>query len=191
MAELEAAEMREPGAHEEDMMADHREIPPATMNELEAYYANLEREFTREDSGGGQPLGARAPGGRPDAGGEAATPRPAPRGAEAEAARLRPEGRTEGAQAADQGSAADLSDFAQRQRTADLQAASAGELTERNTRLKQEERTLDVQLADAQALYGPTLKEADKLELAQLEKYYDEQAKAFDAIGRCEMGKAP
>lgn len=92
----------EPGAQEPDAAVDHHEMPAATLEELERYYADHER--AAEPGEAGQPAARRQPGaGRPGEGGQAAAARPAGRGAAPEGAGLRPEARAEGAEGAARG----------------------------------------------------------------------------------------
>lgn len=94
----------QPGAHEPDAAVDHHEMPAATLEELERYYADHERAAGQGEAG--QPAARRQPGaGRPGEGGQAAAARPAGHRAAPEGAGLRPEARPEGAEGAARGAA--------------------------------------------------------------------------------------
>jgi hypothetical protein len=98
----------EPGRLEsETPAADHRDIPPVTLAELERYYANVEATAEPVEPGR-RPAGEGPAGGRPAEGGEAAPAGSARVDAEAEAARLRREGGQERPAGAEQGTAGDV-----------------------------------------------------------------------------------
>jgi hypothetical protein len=187
-AELERQILEEPGAWEEDMAVDHREFPAATLNELEAYY-ELERRAVGEDTGGRQPLERGAPGGGPPEGGEAPPARPSEGEPPAEEAGLRPEDRTERAAAAPQGTDADLGAFAERQAGADLQA-DTDELARSDERAAVEEPELDRMLREDLAQYGALLDDADRAEIADMERAAEEATRAVDALAACKLGGA-
>jgi hypothetical protein len=190
-ADLELEILRgEPGALEADAMADHRDIPPATLDELEKYYA-LEERSLEPGAGGGPAAEPRPAGGRPAQGGEAAAARPGAREAAPEATGLRPEG-SEGQPAADPRAnadlgAGDLSAFAERQQKADLHA-DPDALAARDERLQGEPAELDKMLQQELASYGHLLSEDERLLFDELGRQYDEQTKASDALAACRMG---
>lgn len=193
-ARLEAEILaEEPGAVEPDgPIADHRDIPAATLDELERYYADIERTAGPRETGDQAP-GAGPPGGRPQEGGAAAPARPARPDDPAAAAGLRQQGR-EGAGAADQGTAPDvtpeeLARWSERQRTADLHA-DPDALALRDERLAGEARETAQLLAEDLAAYGHLLDDDTRLQFDETARAFDEETKAIDALAACRMGGA-
>ena len=177
----------EPGAVEPDApKADHRDVPAATLDELERYYADVERTAGEARPGGqaagGEPAGRRAP-----EGGEAA---PAGRGrdtAAPEGAGFRRTAGQEGPGPAEQGTAADLAAFAERQQTADLHADPAG-LERRDARLSGEAREVQKLLADDLADFGHVLDEDTRLIFDAAGQIFDDEANAISALASCRIG---
>lgn len=98
--EMLAADL-EPGALEHDAAFDHRNFPAATLDELERFYADVERTAGPRDAWP-EAAGGRPAAGRADAGGETRAPGRGGRDPAAEGAGLRREGepRAEGTEGA-------------------------------------------------------------------------------------------
>ena len=189
-AELERQILsEEPGAVEPDApKADHRETPPATLDELERYYADVERTARETVESGRAP--EEGPGaGRPAQGGE--TP-PAGRGGDnpaAEGAGLRRAPGEEGRSPAEPGAAADLAAYAERQQTADLHADPAA-LARRDDRLAGEAREVQKLLADDLADFGHILDEDTKISFDLVGKMFEEETAGLNALAACRVGAA-
>ena len=170
----------EPGAVEPDApKADHRDVPAATLDELERYYADVERAAGEARPGGqaagGEPAGRRPSDGR---GGDTAAP---------EGAGLRRAPGEEGPRPAEQGTAADLAAYAERQQTADLHADPAA-LERRDARLAGEAREVQKLLADDLADFGHILDEDTRLIFDAAGQIFDDEARAIDALASCRIG---
>ena len=178
----------EPGAIEADApKADHRDIPAATLEELEAYYADIERT-----AGEAQP-GGQAPGREADArgsleGGEAPPPGRGGDPAPPEGSRLRrPEGQ-EGS-GAPQPRAEELATWSERQAGADLHA-DAGALAHRDERLATEAREVQQLLADDLRDFGHLIDPETRASIDAVGKVFDDDAVGMNALASCQLGGA-
>lgn len=178
----------EPGSIEPDApRADHRDIPAATLEELEAYYADHERTAGETQPGG------QAPGREADArgsleGGEAPPPGRGGDPATAESAGLRrPEGE-EGPGTA-QPRAEDLAAFSERQAGADLHA-DAGALALRDERLATEAREVQQLLADDLRDFGHLIDPETRASIDAVGKIFDDDAVGMNALASCQLGGA-
>ena len=178
----------EPGAVEPDApRADHRDIPAATLEELEAYYADIERTAGEAQSGGQAP-GRQADARGPTEGGEAA---PAGRGgdpAPAEGSRLRRPESEEGPRPAQPG-AEELGSFAERQAAADLHADPAA-LATRDERLATEAREVQQLLADDLRDFGHLIDPETRASIDAVGKVFDDDAAGMNALASCQLGGA-
>jgi len=182
-AEIAAREV-EPGARETDMVADERDIPAVTLEELERYYADHEGAADQSGEGQGAP-GRRAAGRGADEGGQAGADRPGQDRAAAEGAGLRRAG-DDGAQGS-QGAGEGLAEFAERQQAADLHA-DPDALSARDQRLQAEARDTAQLLADDLRDYGHALDdEGTRAIFDETGRFFDEEAKAIDALASCQL----
>lgn len=191
-SEVAAAEL-EPGALERDAGMDHRELPAATLAELERFYADTDRAAGPREEGqeaAGRGAGER----RPDQGGQADAAGRDGRDAAAEGAGLRREGgQGEGAEGS-AGAAGDLAPtpeelgrFAERQQQADLHA-DPDALQRRDERLAGEARETAQLLADDLQAYGHLLDENARAIFDQAGRFFDEETKAIDSLAACRIG---
>lgn len=180
----------EPGAVEPDApKADHRDIPAATLEELERYHADHERT-AGEGEAGGRPAERPAAAGRTAEGSEAAPARPDRPDDPPEGAGLRRADGEEGRAAAAPGTPDDLATFAERQPGADLHADPAA-LARRDDRLAGEAREIQKLLADDLADFGPVLDEDTRAIFDAAGRIFDDEAKAVDALAACRIGGGP
>lgn len=179
--------------------ADHRDLPAATLEELERYYADVERAAGPREAGG-PPPGERQPAGRGSAeGGQAPPAGPAGRGDPAEAPGLRRQGDAERPAGPDQGTARDLDAgrdaptteelgrFAERQQAADLHADPEA-LALRDERLASEGRETAQLLQDDLRDHGHLLDETTRELFEATGRVFDDEAKAIDALAACRIG---
>lgn len=187
----------EPGALEPDAAkADHRDVPAATLEELERYYADVERAAGPREAGGPTP-GERQPAGRrPAEGGQAPPAGPAGRGNPPEAPGLRRQGDAERPAGPDQGTARDLDTpptseelgrFAERQQAADLHADPEA-LRLRDERLAAEARETAQLLQDDLRDHGHLIDEQARELFEATGRVFDDEAKAIDALAACRIG---
>lgn len=178
----------EPGRLETDApQADHRDLPAATLAELESFYADVERAAGEGEAGRRAP-GEPAAGERPPAGGEAAPARGGGRDDPAARAGLRREGGEEGPAAAEQGTEADLAGFAERQQGADLHANPAA-LAVRDERLAAEGREIRQLLDDDLRDFGHLLDDGATRDIFDAAgRIFDEEIAAVDALASCRIG---
>lgn len=197
---------KEAGLDIEDTAVDHREIPARTLDELESFYADHERDLAEQGPEGRRAAADRLAAGRGEEGGGAEADRPGAPDAAPAPAGLRREGGGEGPEAADRGRAADLAEgdlepvdpagdvagetlgnFAQRQQSADLHADTDA-LTDRDRRLESEAREVQKLLADDVADYGHVLDEDTRGVFELAGKMFDEESKSIDALAACQGG---
>lgn len=205
-AELEHAVLRddpaeyEPGAIEPDEMLDrdgqhdHRDTTPASLEDLEKFYADHQRDAVEPSREGERPASDGPEPGGPREGGQAPDDRPGAPGAAATEAGLRREGPARAARA-DEGTSADLEpisdlgSFAERQQQADLHADSEA-LRVRDERLEGEAREATRLLQDDLADYGHVLDDDSRVAFEAAGQVFDNEAKAIDALAACQGGAA-
>lgn len=174
--------------------ADHRDLPATTLEELERYYADVERAAGPREAG--RPaVGERQPAGSgPIEGGQAPAAGSARRGNPTEAPGLRREGDAERSGGPDQGTAGDLSPtpdelarFAERQPQADLHADPEA-LRLRDERLAGEARETAQLLQDDLRDHGHLMDETARELFEATGRVFDDEAKAIDALAACRIG---
>lgn len=178
----------EPGAIEPDApRADHRDMPAATLDELERYYADHERTAGAAGEGGQAALEPIARNG-PEEGGDAPAAGRGGDNAAPEGTGLRRESGEEGPRPAAPG-AEELASFAERQAAADLHADPAA-LASRDERLTAEAREIQQLLADDLRDFGHILDTDTRAIFDTTAAIFDDEARAVDALAACQMGGA-